>query len=94
MRKILRLLYFIGTLTAITTAVLVNPVYGIMILGCCLPLVLGWPIQSVDGLQAILVLFTLMCLVGTMLTDTMYPRAGVVLFTFLAATVRIGDGDN
>jgi|GEM_PF-745572 len=94
MRKILRVLYASGILVALAMTVLVNPIYGIMILGSCIPLVLGWPVQSVAGLQAILILFTLICLVGTMLPDALCLWAGVVLFAFLAVTVRMGGGDD
>ncbi len=89
MRRLLQYVFAAGLIAGLAAAFLATPFTGLMVLVCCVPLTFAWPANSVSGLQALMVMLALMCFVGTMMTAAWYPWAGVGVFGFLSATVRM-----
>lgn len=86
MRHFFQAIFWLIFVAGCAAAYFVEPATGLTILVAAVPFAFAWPSPSDEGLRAVAVLLTAMCFVGTQMTSTWLPWAGVVLFGLLALT--------
>jgi len=86
MRRFFQAIFWLIFLAGCAAAYFVAPSAGLTIFVAAVPFAFAWPSPSNEGLRAVAVLVTAMCYVGTQMTSSWLPWAGVVLFGFLALT--------
>lgn len=86
MRRFFQAIFWLLLSAGLAAAYFVKPGTGMIVLVAAIPFGFSWPSPSDEGLRAVAVLLTSMSLVGTNLTSSWFPWAGVIIFGLLALT--------
>ncbi|CAN5514124.1 hypothetical protein BH11CYA1_BH11CYA1_27520 [soil metagenome] len=86
MRRFFQAIFWLILAAGMATAFYVSPGSGLVVLVAAVPFAFSWPSPSDEGLRAVAVLLLSMSILGTNMTTSWFPWAGVVLFGLLALT--------